>query len=105
MMGWPEQHRFQVPVPSSTFERGTRTWNQNAEPGTRNANLLSALLSPLQHFPATRFHLLFALCDFLLLIGRQHVEDFRLHLRLCEGELGLRIADLDAQRLQIAQVT
>ena len=53
---------------------------------------------------APRFHLLPPLGDLLLLLGRQHVEDLRLHLRLREGELGLRVADLDAQRLKIAGV-
>ena len=81
------------PVP---LEPGTGTWNRY--------RTYCDLLPRLQHFGAARLHLLPPLGDLLLLLGRQHLEDLRLHLRLREGELGLRVADLDAQRLKIALV-
>ena len=96
----PNQWLVVAPLATNRERPETSVTTTNHQPPT-----LLTLLSALDHFPAPSFHLLFALRDFLLLLGRQHVEDFRLHLRLCEGELGLRIADLDAQRLQIAQVT
>ena len=84
---------------SPVTEPGTRTGT-----GTGTRNLLRALLPLLLHFRAPCLHLLPPLGDLLLLFGGQHIEDLRLHLRLREGELGFRVADLDAQRLQIAGV-
>src|SRR5687768_925657 len=80
------------------------SWHSNtlaSPPMTTNTN---QLLSAFQHFCAAFLHLLPALGDLLLLLCGQHVEDFRLQLRLCEGELGFCVPDLDAERLQIAAV-
>src|SRR5688572_27963613 len=95
----PNQWLVVAPLATNRERPETSVTTTNHQPPT-----LLTLLSALDHFPAPSFHLLFALRNFLLLLGRQHVEDFRLHLRLCVGELGLRIADIDAQRLQFAHV-
>src|SRR5688572_16857924 len=79
-------------------------WNPDSYhlPPTTYHLLIESLLPLLDHLAPASLHRLAPLRDLLLLLGRQHVEDLRLHLCLCESELGLRVADFDAERLQVA---